>query len=231
MPAPRRLIPVLLAACALGAPAAASAQSTGGAAAPTGEEPMIATPHATLKGTVTFNGAFRAGDAGRGVTVERFDAISAAWVPIATATVGIDGRWSATWRADVAGRLRTRSVLARRRATAGDGGTESFSVLSASDFEAVVTVYRRAVASWYGPGFYGRRTACRVKMTRTLLGVAHKKLPCGTEVARLYRGDTITVPVVDRGPFIPGRRWDLTAAAAKALGFKAVDRVGAVALR
>ena len=57
------------------------------------------------------------------------------------------------------------------------------------------------MATWYGPGFYGRRTACGVKMSRTLLGVAHKTLPCGTQVAVLYKGRRITVPVVDRGPF------------------------------
>ncbi len=226
MPAPRRLTTMLLAACALAAPAAASAQSTGGAAAPTGEEPMIATRHATLKGTVAFNGTFRAADSGRTVTVERFDAITGDWVALTTALVGSDGRWAAEWRADVAGRLRTRATLATR-----DGGDGSLSVLSASENEAVVTVYRRATASWYGPGFYGRRTACRMKMTRSLLGVAHKKLPCGTEVALLYHGETITVPVVDRGPYIEGRRWDLTGATAQALGFKAVDRIGAVALR
>jgi hypothetical protein len=220
----------MLGACALAAPATASGQSTGGAAAPTGEEPMIATRHATLQGTVTFDGTFPAADARRAVSVERFDAVSGTWVPLAASTVGSDGRWRARWRADVAGQLRTRAVLAGRHATS-DGGTESFSALSSSDAETVVTVYRRAVASWYGPGFYGRKTACRLKMSRSLLGVAHKKLPCGTEVALLYRGETITVPVVDRGPFIRGRSWDLTAATAKALGFKAVDRIGAVALR
>ena len=91
-----------------------------------------------------------------------------------------------------------------------------------------MTVYRPAVASWYGPGFYGRRTACGQRMTRTLLGVAHRTLPCGTEVALTYRGRSITVPVVDRGPFRAGRRWDLTAATAKALGFAFTDRIGAV---
>ncbi len=91
-----------------------------------------------------------------------------------------------------------------------------------------MTVYRPAVASWYGPGFYGRKTACGQRMSRTLLGVAHRKLPCGTEVALTYGGRAITVPVVDRGPFRPGRRWDLTAATAKALGFTFTDRIGAV---
>ena len=225
MPAFRRLTTFVLAACALAMPAAASAQATGGAPAPTGEEPMIATAHATLHGTVAFDGTYRAADAGRTIAVERFDAITGDWVAITTALVGSDGRWAAQWSADVAGRLRIRARLAGR-----DGADGSLSVLSASESEAVVTVYRRAVASWYGPGFYGRRTACRMKLTRSLLGVAHKKLPCGTEVALLYRGETITVPVVDRGPYIEGRRWDLTGAAAKALGFKAVDRIGAVAL-
>jgi rare lipoprotein A len=84
------------------------------------------------------------------------------------------------------------------------------------------------VASWYGPGFYGRKTACGLRMSRKLLGVAHKKLPCGTPVAIAYGGKSITVPVVDRGPFIKGRKWDLTAAAAKAIGFAYTDRLGAV---
>ena len=65
-------------------------------------------------------------------------------------------------------------------------------------------------------------------MTRKLLGVAHRTLPCGTQVALTYKGNAITVPVVDRGPFKRGRRWDLTAAAAKALGFTYTDRLGAV---
>jgi rare lipoprotein A len=227
MPASRRLITLLLAACALPAPATAAAQSTtGGTAAPTGEEPMIATRHATLKGTVTFNGAFRAADAGRVVTVERFDPITGAWVALTSTSVAPEGRWTATWRADVAGRLRTRATLAPR---AGDG-EESLTVFSAAGFEATVTVYRTAVASWYGPGFYGRRTACGHRLTRTLLGVAHKTLPCGTEVALHYQGASIIVPVVDRGPYVRGRKWDLTGAAAKALDFKATDRIGAVAV-
>jgi len=222
MPAFRRLITPLLAACALTAPAGAAAQSTGGTAAPTGEEPMIATRHVTLKGAVAFNGTFSSGDAGRLVTVERFDPITGGWVALTTATVAADGRWAAGWTADVAGRLRTRATLMPR------SGEESLSVLSAAGFEATLTVYRPAVASWYGPGFYGRTTACGRRLTRSLLGVAHKTLPCGTEVALHYRGASIIVPVVDRGPYVDGRRWDLTGATAHALDFTATDRIGAV---
>jgi rare lipoprotein A len=68
-------------------------------------------------------------------------------------------------------------------------------------------------------------------MSRTLLGVAHKTLPCGTQVAVLYKGRRITVPVVDRGPFRPGTKYDLTAATAQALGFEHTDRLGAIRLR
>jgi len=226
MPAPRRLITLLLAACALVAPATAGAQSsTGGTAAPTGDEPLIATRHALINGVVSFNGTFAPSEAGRAVTVERFDAITGGWVALTSGSVGADGRWSARWRADVAGRLRTRALLDR------GAGTETLSVFSASGFEAMVTVYRPARASWYGPGFYGRNTACGPRMTRRLLGVAHESLPCGTEVALRHRGESIIVPVVDRGPFIKGRKWDLTAATAKAIGFKATGRIGAVALR
>jgi rare lipoprotein A (peptidoglycan hydrolase) len=73
--------------------------------------------------------------------------------------------------------------------------------------------------SWYGPGFYGHRTACGKTLTTTLLGVANKTLPCGTMVSfrNPSNGRTITVPVVDRGPYVAGRQWDLTAATCRAI--------------
>jgi hypothetical protein len=72
--------------------------------------------------------------------------------------------------------------------------------------------------SWYGPGFYGHRTACGLAMTEDLVGVAHRSLPCGTLVAFRYEGRLVTAPVVDRGPFVAGRTWDLTAGLAARLG-------------
>lgn len=71
--------------------------------------------------------------------------------------------------------------------------------------------------SWYGPGFYGNRTACGQRLTRDLLGVAHKTLPCGTMVSFRHEGNVITIPVVDRGPYVAGRQWDLTGGACTAL--------------
>jgi hypothetical protein len=73
-------------------------------------------------------------------------------------------------------------------------------------------------ASWYGPGFFGRRTACGQIMSTVLAGVAHRTLPCGTPVTLRYGDVTLTVPVVDRGPFIAGREFDLTYATRVALG-------------
>ena len=66
--------------------------------------------------------------------------------------------------------------------------------------------------SWYGPGFYGKRTACGYAMTQGLIGVAHRSLPCGTRVTfrNPANGRTITTRVVDRGPYVSGRQWDLT---------------------
>ena len=72
--------------------------------------------------------------------------------------------------------------------------------------------------SWYGPGFYGRRTACGLALTTSLIGVAHRTLPCGTRITFRYRGRVVTAPVVDRGPYVPGRQWDMTGALCRALG-------------
>jgi hypothetical protein len=71
--------------------------------------------------------------------------------------------------------------------------------------------------SWYGPGFYGQHTACGQTLTTTLLGVANRTLPCGTLVSFKWGSRTITVPVVDRGPYVSGRQWDLTYATCLAL--------------
>lgn len=71
--------------------------------------------------------------------------------------------------------------------------------------------------SWYGPNFYGQNTACGQVLTKTLLGVANRTLPCGTLVTFKWGSKTITVPVVDRGPYVSGRQWDLTAATCAAL--------------
>ena len=83
-------------------------------------------------------------------------------------------------------------------------------------------------ATWYGPGFYGRRTACGVKLTKRTVGVAHRTLPCGTRVAFAFRGRWLRAKVIDRGPYRKGHRWDLTRPLAKRLG---VIKVGSAKIK
>jgi rare lipoprotein A len=227
----RRLLCALAAAATLAPAAPAAAQSPGGAEAPPpgstggtvsvdGMVALTARSATLLRRVARFRGIVPAEHAGQTITVERFDEPTQLWTPVATAIVASDGTYLARWRTDRGGRHRVRALLQRP-----DGAAAA-----TASGELQVTVHVPAKATWYGPGFYGRRTACGQRMTRSLLGVAHKRLRCGTPVALLYRGRTITVPVVDRGPFTNGARWDLTAATARALGFRFTDRIGAVTI-
>jgi peptidoglycan hydrolase-like protein with peptidoglycan-binding domain len=78
---------------------------------------------------------------------------------------------------------------------------------------------KRAGATWYGPGFYGNRTACGRVLRTSTIGVAHRTLSCGTKVTFAYRGRHLVVPVIDRGPYSGGYTFDLTSGAARELGF------------
>ena len=82
--------------------------------------------------------------------------------------------------------------------------------------------YRLAGASWYGGG---GSLACGGELTSSTMGVANKTLPCGTLVRLRYGGHEVSVPVVDRGPYVAGREFDLTEATKRALGFEGVGEV------
>jgi peptidoglycan hydrolase-like protein with peptidoglycan-binding domain len=88
----------------------------------------------------------------------------------------------------------------------------------------------RQKASWYGPGFYGNDTACGKRLRRTTIGVAHKRLPCGTKVTFNKGGRWLRARVIDRGPYSKGVRWDLTEAAAQELGLEYTESVRAAAI-
>jgi hypothetical protein len=90
----------------------------------------------------------------------------------------------------------------------------------------VATVYHQVVASWYGPG---GTTACGESLGAGTLGVANKTLPCGTMVTLRFCGRTVTVPVIDRGPYVAGRDYDLTYATKLALGAGDVSTIWASA--
>jgi rare lipoprotein A len=86
-------------------------------------------------------------------------------------------------------------------------------------------VHPTGIATWFGPGFYGQQTACGQTLTPAVVGVANRTLPCGTLVKVSYRGHTLTVPVLDRGPYANHADWDLTAGAAQALDITETVRI------
>lgn len=88
-----------------------------------------------------------------------------------------------------------------------------------------VAGFRGASASWYGPGLYGNPLGCGGTLTAGTIGVAHKTLPCGTKLTLRYRGRTVQASVVDRGPFVAGREFDLTSATAQRLHFAALGTI------
>jgi hypothetical protein len=147
------------------------------------------------------------------------------WDDIAQTQTGADGDWSVKWKADRTGSLLVRAV------TGGAGGGTGEAAQAGAAPTMKVTVYQPTMASVYGvgdDGQIGTRTACGQMLKATTLGVAHKTLPCGTKVTIFYAGKTITVPVIDRGPYRRGFTWDLTTETANRLGFDGIGKVGSL---
>jgi len=159
---------------------------------------------------------------GSTVEIQRRSSSRSSWVRVADVPVDAEGAFALTWRPKTAGRQQLRAV-----STSAASADASARTASAA---AHVTVYRRVTATWYGPGFYGNRTACGRRLTTETLGVAHRTLPCGTEVAIRFRGRSVTVPVIDRGPYARGVSYDLTSATARRLGVTATSQIGAAVL-
>ena len=86
---------------------------------------------------------------------------------------------------------------------------------------------QKGVASWYGPGFHGRKTASGERFNTNELTAAHLSLPFGTKllVRNERNGKEVVVRVNDRGPYIKSRIIDLSQAAARALGIDGIGRV------
>jgi hypothetical protein len=119
-----------------------------------------------------------------------------------------NGSFTARWRPPAIGTYRMRAYAAHHRRIRG-----------ATSMPRRLSSYRFAVASYYGPGLYGGALACGGTLQHGTLGVAHKTLPCGARVTLRYHGRSLTVPVVDRGPYAAGREFDLTEATKARLGF------------
>jgi hypothetical protein len=244
---------IALISALLAIPALASAAAVGSSAAPGGSplapgsragatpapEPPIVLPgdvpvsasasnmtlstyaSAMLRGDLKFSGVLPRGDAGRTVEIDRLGHQTGwQWAETAIATVSGNGTFSAVWSANHIGRFLIRASISRPGALAAASVPPT----------VTVTVYRRAIATEYGPGFYGRRTACGKRLRRSTIGVANRTLRCGTEVALYYQGRTMVVPVIDRGPYAHHADWDLTEATARAIGLPGMAKIGAVSL-
>jgi rare lipoprotein A len=82
-----------------------------------------------------------------------------------------------------------------------------------------------ALAGSSGPAAFGRRTACGGVIRPETIGVSHPTLPCGARVFITYDGQTVLAQVVDRGPYVPGRQFDLTDALARRVGLRGVQQI------
>lgn len=135
-----------------------------------------------------------------------------------------DAHWWTVRRAEVTGRSFTATF---RPKETGSGVVRGLIPGShgKGQWIAVMTVFRQTEATWYGPGFYGNSTACGQTYTETIIGVAHRSLPCGTNVTFFFNGVVLTVPVIDRGPY-SSADWDLSAEAARRLGFSGRQTLG-----
>jgi rare lipoprotein A (peptidoglycan hydrolase) len=187
---------------ATGASAVAEAQKTPTTTTPTASIAVAKKPRThLLKGrALRVAGSLRSGQAGQDVRLQARR--SGTWVTLDRASTGPAGRYSLRYRTGRNGSwpLRVHAAAANR-------------------LLGRLNVYRHAYASWYGPGLFGGHLACGGTLTPGTLGVANKSLPCGTKVNLRYHGRSVRVPVVDRGPYVGGREYDLTAATKQRLGF------------
>jgi rare lipoprotein A (peptidoglycan hydrolase) len=129
--------------------------------------------------------------------------------------------------------LASLAILAAPAHAEGPGGATTIAAGKAKQGAGLAfTPLRWAGATWYGPGLYGNRTACGQVLRPRTMGVAHRRLPCGTVVKFVHRGRRVVTRVIDRGPFTHGNAWDLTNGARRALGFSGSGKVRyAIALR
>ena len=90
-----------------------------------------------------------------------------------------------------------------------------------------IKLTKKGIASWYGPGFYGRLTANGERYNDRDLTAAHKTFPFGTKikVTNLNNGRSVVVRINDRGPYVRGREIDLSSQAARVLDISGIAQV------
>jgi rare lipoprotein A len=201
---------ISLATTAIALPTAARSDDTAGGVARAARVADVATDRRRLdvvagrRASVT--GRTRPAIAGRPVLLQRRSGNG--WVTVARTTSRAGGAFTLRFRPREPTSARVRLLVDAFRRQIGR-----------------LNVYRRTSVSWYGPGLYGNKLSCGGTLTPGTLGVAHKTLPCGTRVTLRHGHRVVRVPVVDRGPYVGGREFDLTAATRARLGFGGVGSV------
>lgn len=136
------------------------------------------------------------------------------WLTLARTQTGLRGHFIL--------RYATRRIVSERVRVRFAGDAHDLSV---DRYPGRLNVYRLAEASWYGGG---GDLACGGTLSSSTLGVANKTLPCGTVVLLRYHGRSLRVRVIDRGPYVAGREYDLTEATKRALGFGDLGEVWSI---
>lgn len=200
---------------------------------------------------VSRSGRFRAVSAdGRATTAEVVRVQSVTRARVADETVKLGDKVKVKGRVEPAGTRRKVAVriggetvktqttkrgtfAVKAKAESVGTGESTVRVRAASDKIAAgsgdkagkVSVLRPAVASYYGPGLYGNQLGCGGTLQPDTVGVAHKSLPCGTKLIVAYGNESVKTSVIDRGPYVGGREFDLTEALKNKLGFGSTGTV------
>jgi rare lipoprotein A len=206
-------------------PAAAPAAGTDGPAEATlpGAGTWSVPATATTTRPLRVTGRFDATLVGRAVRLQRKTPANR-WVTVATSRIRKAGAFSVSWRTRAA---RSHDLRLQMLASSRSGHT---AVSAANRSAKASTPLRVAVvgetrATWFGPGFYGGKTACGLRLTTAVEGVAHRTLPCGTQVEVRLGGQTAVLPVIDRGPFANRADFDLTKNVADRIGLTGVSTI------
>jgi rare lipoprotein A len=177
----------------------------------------------TIGQPIKITGRFHEALVGRTVRLQR-QTPAGRWVTASTGHVRKDGAVSISWRTRAARNHDLRLLLLAVRGSAHTSVSSDAAAVNAS-LPVRVAVLGRTRASWFGPGFYGDKTACGVVLRTKTEGVAHRTLPCGSQVEIRHEGASVVVSVIDRGPFANKADFDLTKNVADRIGLDGVAAI------
>ncbi len=196
------------------APAPAAPPATAAAPAKTDASVQITKRRLNVRTgrRVVVRGKLTPAGAGRRVSLQR--RAGRGWRVLDRARTTASGRFTLRFRA-------RRVESARVRVFYGGDAQHR----SAKRIAGRLNAYRPALASWYGPGLYGNPLGCGGTLGTGTIGVAHKSLPCGTKLTLRLGNRTVRARVIDRGPYVGAREFDLTQATKQRLGFGSTGTV------